>query len=112
MLGPCDGVVHSSRLADVDQFFQATGGALLTALCAALEFLEFTVSLLDLAWCELRWCATAWAGWLGFEGSKADRAGADCWCGGVVALTAWLAVEGPCTDIIGPAVAVDVADVI
>ena len=112
MLGPCDGVFHASRLTDVYQFFQATGGALLTALCAALEFLEFAITLLDLAWCELRWCAADRADRSRLEGSKADRAGADCWCGGIVALTAWFAVEGPCTDIIGPTVAVDVADVI
>jgi hypothetical protein len=79
-------------LTDVYQFFQATGGALLAALCAALEFLEFTISLLDFAWCELRWCAAYGACWLGLESSKADGACANGWGWGVVALTAGFAV--------------------
>ena len=112
MFRPADWILHTTLLTDVYQFFQATSGALLAALCAALKFLEFTVSLLDFAWCELRWCAADRADRSRLEGSKADRAGADCWCGGVVALTAWLAVEGPCTEIIRPTMAVDVADVI
>jgi hypothetical protein len=109
---PADRIFHATLLTDVNQFFQATGGSLLTALGAALEFLQFAISLLNLAWREFRWRSTAGADWLGLERSKADRAGADCWCWSVVALAACLAVEGPCTDIVRPAVAVDVADVI
>ena len=112
MFGPADGIFHATLLTDVDQFFQATGCALLTALGAALEFLQFTITLLDLAWREFRWCPTAGADWCRLESGKANGTGADCWRWGVVTLAACLAVEGPCTDIVRPAVAVDVADVI
>jgi len=40
VFGPADRIFHATLLTDVDQFFQATGGALLAALCASLEFLE------------------------------------------------------------------------
>ena len=89
-----------------------SGSALLATLCAALKFLEFTVSLLDFALGEFRWCTTAWAGWLGLESSKADGACAYCWRGGIVALAAWFAVEGPCTEIVRPTMTVNVADMI
>ena len=112
MFRPADWIFHTTLLTDVDQFFQATGCALLAALGAALEFLQFAITLLDLALGEFRWRTTAWACWLGLESSKADGTCADCWRGGVVALAAWLAVEGPCTDIVRPTMAVDVADVI
>ena len=92
MFRPADWILHTTLLTDVYQFFQATGCALLATLGAALEFLEFTVSLLDFALGEFRWCTTAWAGWLGLESSKADGTCAYCWRGGIVALTAWFAV--------------------